>query len=126
MACSLNALNESVFKPNGIKATYFGSYLFSRRVSGVRIIDSSDGKLQAIASAEGCQFVNYGSHSNNYPVLPFFTAAASIGQTRAEIDLFISRLDDAFTKFRSQRPDFILDQKQIDVEESKDEAATTQ
>ena len=45
MACSLTALNESVFKPNGIKATYFGSYLFSRRVSGVRVIDSSDGKL---------------------------------------------------------------------------------
>lgn len=107
MACSLNALNETVFVPNGINATYFGSYLFSRRVSGVRVVNSSAGKLQTIASAEGCQFENYGSHSDAYPILPFFTAAASIGQTRQEIDLFITRLDDAFAKFRSQKPNFL-------------------
>ena len=109
IACTLTALNNSVFKPNGIKATYFGSYLFSRRVSGVRVIDSSEGKLQSIASPEGCQFLNYGSHCNDYPALPFFTAAAAIGQTKAEIDLFIGRLDDAFTKFRAQQPDVMAD-----------------
>ena len=49
MACSLTNLNETVFKPNGVKATYFGSYLFSRRVSGVRVVDNSEGKLQAIS-----------------------------------------------------------------------------
>ena len=55
MACSLTNLNETVFKPNGIKATYFGSYLFSRRVSGVRVVDSSNGQLQTISSSvEGC------------------------------------------------------------------------
>ena len=41
MACSLTNLDETVFKPNGITATYFGSYLFSRRVSGVRVISAS-------------------------------------------------------------------------------------
>ena len=45
MACSLNNLNETVFQPNGVSATYFGSYLFSRRVSGVRVVSSSNGKL---------------------------------------------------------------------------------
>ena len=49
MACSLTNLNETVFKPNEVKATYFGSYLFSRRVSGVRVVDNSEGKLQAIS-----------------------------------------------------------------------------
>lgn len=105
MACSLNNLNETVFKPNNINATYFGSYLFSRRVSGVRVVNTSSGKLQSISTADGCQFVNYGSHSNAYPVLPFFTAAAAVGQTQQEIDLFLHKLDDAFTKFRSQKPD---------------------
>ena len=65
----------------------------------MRVVDSSGGKLQTISS--GCSFVNYGSHAENYPNLPFFTAAASIGQTQREIDLFITRLDDAFTKFRA-------------------------
>jgi len=54
MACTLTTLNATVFLPNGINATYFGSYLFSRRVSGVRVVNSSNGKLQAIASEEGC------------------------------------------------------------------------
>ena len=45
MACTLTTLNETVFLPNGINATYFGSYLFSRRVSGVRVVDTSNGKL---------------------------------------------------------------------------------
>ena len=44
MACSLTHLNETVFKPNNINATFFGSYLFSRRVSGVRVVNSSAGK----------------------------------------------------------------------------------
>lgn len=41
MACSLTNLDETVFKPNGLAPTYFGSYLFSRRVSGVRVINAS-------------------------------------------------------------------------------------
>ena len=45
MACTLTTLNKTVFLPNGINATYFGSYLFSRRVSGVRVVNSSSGKL---------------------------------------------------------------------------------
>ena len=45
--------------------------------------------------------MNYGSHSDACPVMPFFTAAAAIGQTREQIDLFIARLDEAFTKFRT-------------------------
>lgn len=104
MACSLTNLDETVFKPNGINATYFGSYLFSRRVSGVRVVNSSGGKLQEFGSEPGLSFVNYGSHADAYPVLPFFTAAAALGQTKQEIDLFIVRLDEAFTSFKSQRP----------------------
>ena len=41
--------------------------------------------------------------------MPFFTAAAAIGQTKAEIDLFISRLDDAFSKFLAQQPEVMAE-----------------
>lgn len=41
LACTLTNLNEKVFKANNINATYFGSYLFSRRISGVRVINES-------------------------------------------------------------------------------------
>ena len=61
MACTLTALNEKVFKPSNLSATFFGSYLFSRRVSGVRVCASSGGKLTKFA--KDCEFLNYGTHS---------------------------------------------------------------
>ena len=42
IAVCIAQLNEKVFKPNNQNATFFGSYLFSRRVSGVRVVN--DGK----------------------------------------------------------------------------------
>ena len=48
IGCTLTNINEKVFKPQGISATFFGSYLFSRRVSGVRVVASSDSKLTNI------------------------------------------------------------------------------
>jgi hypothetical protein len=86
MACTLTTLNEKVFKPNNIQATYFGSYLFARRVSGVRVCAASS---KVTKFSEGCEFSNYGTHCEDYPSLPYFTAAAAIGQTKQEIDLFL-------------------------------------
>ena len=37
IASTLIKLNDQIFKPNGIDASFFGSYLFHRRVSGVRV-----------------------------------------------------------------------------------------
>ena len=125
MGCTLTNLNETVFKPNGVNATYFGSYLFSRRVSGVRVINSSNGKLQAIGPTPDLAFVNYGSHADEYPVLPFFTAASAIGQTHSEIDLFITRLDDAFTHFRAQKPVIVeIQEEEIKTEEASEQTTT--
>ena len=44
IACTLTNLEEKVFKPNNINATFFGSYLFHRRVSGVRVCNQSFSK----------------------------------------------------------------------------------
>jgi O-phospho-L-seryl-tRNASec:L-selenocysteinyl-tRNA synthase len=41
IAMTLSNLTENCLKPRGLTATYFGSYLFSRRVSGVRVVASS-------------------------------------------------------------------------------------
>lgn len=41
---TIGNLVEKCLKPKNLTATYFGSYLFSRRVSGVRVVDTSNGK----------------------------------------------------------------------------------
>lgn len=38
IAVSFRQLDEKCLKPNNVTATFFGSYLFSRRVSGVRVV----------------------------------------------------------------------------------------
>ncbi len=54
--------------------TFFGSYLFSRRISGVRVVGRSEAKQIGCVS-----FKNYGSHAEDYKYLPYFNCAASIG-----------------------------------------------
>lgn len=53
--------------------TELGSYLFKRRVMGARVVGFSS------KSMEGIKFANYGSHSENYPELPYITVACAIG-----------------------------------------------
>lgn len=64
LACTLTALNTKVFIPNNIQPTYFGSYLFARRVSGVRVCAASS---KVTKFADACEFKNYGTHSESYP-----------------------------------------------------------
>jgi O-phospho-L-seryl-tRNASec:L-selenocysteinyl-tRNA synthase len=45
VATTLTALHLKVFEPHGISPTFFGSYLFSRRVSGVRVVYTSKSKI---------------------------------------------------------------------------------
>jgi len=123
VAVTLTSLNEKFFRPNGVNATFFGSYLFSRRVSGVRVVNSSDGKL--CASIGESRFVNYGSHSNEYPHLPYFTCAAAIGQAKSEVDVFVVRMREAFEHFLKGDPSKILEQEALLVgvaEEAKEES----
>ncbi|KAH9503237.1 hypothetical protein Btru_068519 [Bulinus truncatus] len=76
------------------KATEIGSMLFTRNVSGTRVV-------AAVKDSEicGCLFKNFGSHSNNY-FSPYLTAAAAIGITKDDVDLFISRLEKVFLKLK--------------------------
>jgi len=63
--------------------TYFGSYLFKRRVMGARVVGKTPQKL------EGINFNNYGSHAETYPHLPYITVASAIGSKAEEVQNFL-------------------------------------
>ena len=80
--------------PASVDPTFIGSYLFSRKVSGLRVV-----KPGAEKEVGGIPFTDYGSHSSAYTHLPYFTTAAAIGGSKAEIELFIKRLQKCLRKF---------------------------
>eukprot|EP00094_Tigriopus_californicus_P012240 TCALIF_11830-PA protein Name:"Similar to SEPSECS O-phosphoseryl-tRNA(Sec) selenium transferase (Homo sapiens)" AED:0.08 eAED:0.08 QI:0/0/0/0.83/1/1/6/0/440 len=75
----------------GKQVSAIGSMLFTRGVSGTRVITGKDEK-----SIEGLQFSAWGSHWNGTQT-PYLTAAAAIGMTSKDIDLFVKRLDKVLT-----------------------------
>ena len=77
--------------------TFLGSYLFARRVSGLRVVGESVPK--AISNIE---FKNYGSHSEGYSNLPYFTVAAAIGMEKGEIDKFLERLEKGVLRWKKE------------------------
>ena len=88
IACTLGNL------PSSVDPTFIGSYLFSRHVSGCRVLKAAPPK-----AISGIEFSNYGCHSDEYPHLPFFTTAAAIGLRDEEIPIFMKRLDDCLSNF---------------------------
>eukprot|EP00803_Ostreobium_quekettii_P004682 evm.model.scf_690.1 EVM.evm.TU.scf_690.1 scf_690:1172-7451(+) len=74
--------------------TFFGSMLWSRCISGTRVV--ARGKKQTVA---GMDFVGYGAHHSHYPH-DYMTAAAALGTTRADVDKFACRLRDTLDKRR--------------------------
>ncbi|XP_041368316.1 O-phosphoseryl-tRNA(Sec) selenium transferase-like [Gigantopelta aegis] len=73
--------------------TKIGSMLFTRFVSGTRVV--APGKTTTVS---GHTFKNFGAHCNSYPHA-YLTAAASIGITREDVDIFITRLDKVLSAY---------------------------
>ena len=46
-------------------------------------------------------FPNYGSHSDNYPTA-YLTAAAAVGMTKEDVELFCKRLDKVLGQWKGQ------------------------
>ena len=63
--------------------TFLGSLFYSRQISGIRILAASDP-----IDFNGYKFRNYGTHSDNYPILPYANFAAGIGIRKKEVNLF--------------------------------------
>lgn len=76
--------------------SFFGSMLFSRCVSGTRVV--APGKR---ADVGGVVFDGFGASHDAYPV-PYFTAAAALGTTEADVDRFCAQLKKCFKDFRKK------------------------
>ncbi|GAX79839.1 hypothetical protein CEUSTIGMA_g7279.t1 [Chlamydomonas eustigma] len=107
MAMTLNKLQQQVGdqKSTHRDATFLGSMLWSRFISGTRVVPK--GKKQSVA---GIDFLGYGSHADDYPHV-YLTAAAAIGTKRGECLEFVDRLIRAYQEYelkylaRSVEPD---------------------
>lgn len=78
------------------KVSMIGSMLFTRGVSGCRVISTAETK-----SIDGYKFQGWGSHVTHSNNIPYITAAAGLGITRNEIDTFIDKLDKVLLKVRN-------------------------
>ncbi|XP_053314315.1 O-phosphoseryl-tRNA(Sec) selenium transferase [Spea bombifrons] len=83
LALSLGNLSAQ----SGAAVTQLGSMLFTRQVSGARVVP-----LGTSQTINGYVFKGFMSHSNNYPCA-YLNAASAIGIKKQDVDLFIKRLD---------------------------------
>ena len=86
-------------------ATYLGSMLFSRAVSGTRIVARGGSK-----TIGGHTFAGYGAHVDDYGST-YLTAACAIGMEEEEIGTFVARLDKALVDFAKQAAKKQLEQQ---------------
>ena len=75
----------------------FGSMLFSRCVSGTRVVPRAQIKVMG-----GHEFVGFGSSTSSYGHA-YMTAAVAIGVSPAEIDEFLVRLEKTLAEFNSKK-----------------------
>uniref|UniRef100_UPI00358EDA67 O-phosphoseryl-tRNA(Sec) selenium transferase-like n=1 Tax=Myxine glutinosa TaxID=7769 RepID=UPI00358EDA67 len=74
-----------------------GSMLFTRHVSGARVISRG---VESVVG--GYKFEGFGAHSSHYPCA-YLNAAASIGITRKDVDRFIMCLDHCLSSLTKRR-----------------------
>ena len=67
--------------------SYIGSMLFTRCVSGTRVVPKNEAKI-----ISGIELLGFGSSTNNYPH-NYITAACAIGLTEDEMNEFFKRLE---------------------------------
>jgi len=84
---------ETKGKQKQVGATFLGSMLFQRSVSGCRVVARSS----KVTRIEASEFSGWGSHMTAYPC-SYFTAACAIGQTEEDVALFLERLDKVMHK----------------------------
>lgn len=94
--------------------SFLGSMLFTRCVSGTRVVVPSDaagaaggeggtGKDPTAKTIGPLTFPGYGSHADAYAPGPYLTAACALGVSKDEIDEFLRRLDKTLGDFARRR-----------------------
>ena len=81
----------------GKSATNIGSMLFTRGVSGTRVVTGSDNK-----SIEDVTFFGWGAHTDNCDKA-YLTAAASVGMNEEDVKQFVKRVSKVFDKIRDDK-----------------------
>merc|ERR1712166_1472310 len=94
-AMSLNGMCETEKERSEI--TFLGAMLFSRNISGARVVSGLEHKKVGPFEFEG-----FGAHSNCYPV-PYLNAAAAIGMTEEDVSTFLARLEITLMEFGKKR-----------------------
>ncbi|XP_075050849.1 O-phosphoseryl-tRNA(Sec) selenium transferase [Mixophyes fleayi] len=93
LAMSLRNLNYK----GGAAITQLGSMLFTRQVSGARVVP-----LGTSQTINGYVFEGFMSHSNDYPC-SYLNAASAIGIKKQDVDVFIKRLDKCLKQSRKEK-----------------------
>jgi len=75
----------------------FGAMLFSRCVSGTRVVPRAQ-----VNTISGQEFVGFGSSTSTYHSA-YMTAACAIGVSKAEIDEFYTRLDRTLAEYSAKQ-----------------------
>jgi O-phospho-L-seryl-tRNASec:L-selenocysteinyl-tRNA synthase len=75
----------------------FGAMLFSRCVSGTRVVPRGEVKTMG-----GHEFLGFGSSTTNFSHA-YMTAACAIGVSTEELDEFFARLDKTLSQFASKK-----------------------
>ncbi|XP_051472764.1 O-phosphoseryl-tRNA(Sec) selenium transferase [Apus apus] len=92
LAMSLKNLDEN----NGAAVTELGSMLFTRQVSGARVVPC--GSVQTV---NNYTFKGFMSHANDYPCA-YLNAASAIGIKKQDVDIFLKRLDKCLKTTRKE------------------------
>lgn len=79
------------------RVSYLGSMLFTRCVSGTRVV--ARGQRKSVA---GVEFEGYGASVKGYPH-DYLTAACALGLSLAELDEFLVRLDKTIRKVKGKK-----------------------
>uniref|UniRef100_A0A9L0S2K4 O-phosphoseryl-tRNA(Sec) selenium transferase n=1 Tax=Equus caballus TaxID=9796 RepID=A0A9L0S2K4_HORSE len=93
LAVTLKTLDEHREKA----VTQLGSMLFTRQVSGARVVP-----LGSVQTVSGYAFRGFMSHTDNYPCA-YLNAASAIGMKTQDVDLFIKRLDKCLKTIRKEQ-----------------------
>ncbi|XP_061619800.1 O-phosphoseryl-tRNA(Sec) selenium transferase isoform X2 [Phyllopteryx taeniolatus] len=92
LAMSLDGLGARC----GEAVTRLGAMLFTRQVSGARVVP-----LDKEQTVGGHAFRGFMSHSDSYPC-PYLNAAAAVGVTREDVALCVKRLDKCLKTLRKE------------------------
>ncbi|XP_028413229.1 O-phosphoseryl-tRNA(Sec) selenium transferase-like isoform X2 [Dendronephthya gigantea] len=87
LAMSLQEVEGGLRATGDDGMTQLGSMLFTRCVSGARVVPPN-----ATKDINGFKFNGWGAHTNNYPCA-YMTAAAALGMSKDDVDTFLKRLE---------------------------------